>query len=826
MKYILKRIGILTVIFIAAVLLWFFGNREERGQGEPDYVSMAEAKLPVLYAKMFGEKRNRMVGYCQEMETSTADSLTILPTDRRLELYVEYGTDEILGASYEIRSMDRERLVEQTTLDEWKTEADDILLTLPIQNLLTKDREYLLRVNIHTKTHGIVYYYTRILLTENEAVQSMLELATDFSTRTFDYEAARELTMYLETDASETDQSFDRTTIHSSYKQLTWGALDMEPLGEVQVTLKELDGVMCSVQLSYLATRMDEMTNREVYEVEENFTLKWNSIRTYLMAYERTVNEIFDGEQGDYNGKRILLGITNEEKPEVVRSVNGTVYAFRANRDLWIYKQEAKERRAVKVFSFRSSQEQDTRNNYNQHDTKILQVEDDGSIDFLVYGYMNRGGHEGWMGITAYHYSASANALEELFFIPYTGTYEQLAQDLNNLTYQNQSDHLYLYLDHAIYGIDLKSREIMIVADALTEDSYAVSEDKQRIAWQEGRSIYEADTIHLMDLETGVNQKLQGNEQEYVRVLGFVGRDLVYGVAGTEDHWIINGRTEELPMHTIYIVNDALEVETSYTKQGYYISDVVVEESRIHLTRMEKIAAHSYASAQDDTIVCNAEIENGNLKGIGWYTSEKKERVYFVQLDQEIGNGKTVKVQVPKQISYEHSEVLSLKSNHTVFEEQFFAYGGGHLLKVTSDFTEALQLAYDKMGFVTDVHHRTLWNRVNRGTQKTIKDPMTAFAGISSHLEEFTGSKAYSDGMILLDCRGCSMMQILYFVDQGIPVMAYSGEGEYRLISGFDQYNVTLHDPETGETYKAGLNDSTEQFRQQGNDFIAAVKFP
>ena len=49
----------------------------------------------------------------------------------------------------------------------------------------------------------------------------------------------------------------------------------------------------------------------------------------------------------------------------------------------------------IKVFSFRDDDSVDVRSNYDHHDIRILSVEDDGDMDFLVYGYMNRGNHEG-----------------------------------------------------------------------------------------------------------------------------------------------------------------------------------------------------------------------------------------------------------------------------------------------------------------------------------------------------------------------------------------------------------------------------------------------
>ena len=66
----------------------------------------------------------------------------------------------------------------------------------------------------------------------------------------------------------------------------------MQPEGNVEIRLKELDGVMCGVQLSYQAKRQGDGAE-ETYEVEEDFTLKWNELRIYMMQYDRTVNQIF-----------------------------------------------------------------------------------------------------------------------------------------------------------------------------------------------------------------------------------------------------------------------------------------------------------------------------------------------------------------------------------------------------------------------------------------------------------------------------------------------------------------------------------------------------
>ena len=77
----------------------------------------------------------------------------------------------------------------------------------------------------------------------------------------------------------------------------------------------------------------------------------------------------------------------------------------------------------------------------------------------------------------------------------------------------------------------------------------------------------------------------------------------------------------------------------------------------------------------------------------------------------------------------------------------------------------------------------------------------------------------YDDGFLMIDARGCSLSQMLYFVDKGYPVAAYTDRG-LELITAYDAYNITLTDPSNGESIKMGLQDGTAYFESMGNDFL------
>lgn len=821
MGKIVKKVGILCGVFIAALIIFFAFEKNTSEKSNTVYTSMEEATLPVVYTDMFDSEMNVLHGYLQEMDQTAADnSLTILPSDRNLKLRIaDYG-ESVLAVHYEIRSMDLQRLVERTDIENWEESAGSTNIVLPIQNLLTKDRQYFLHLFVETEQHGVINYYTRIMWTDNENIGQMADFARDFSTRTFDYDQARTLTTYLESSSTEDESSLGHVTIRSSFNQITWAGLDMKLEGSIQLTLKEIDGIMGNVQADYIASHEDEDGNKEYYEVSDNFTMKWSPQRIYLMDFERNTNQIFNGEKSLFSGKRILLGIGNQENITVRKSADGNILAFRVNKDLWSYNQEKKE--AVRIFSFRSGNDDSPRSQYDQHDVSIVSVSDTGDMDFLVYGYMNRGKHEGMMGISMYRYKYEGNTIDESFFIPVTASFESLSSDINRLTFLGGTEMLYFYLNHTIYGVDLNSKEYMVVADSLEEGGFAVSQDGKRVAWQDGTNLYQSELIHLMDLETGQKVEITNLEGAVMRTLGFVNNDFIYGLAKEEDLWTVHGRVESLPMYALEIIDDKMELQTRYEKSGRYLCSVVVEEGRIHMDRLVKSGDGGYIKSDQDTIVCNEEVKDQSLDGIGWYASPERRQLYFVQLDSDIKNSKGIKVSAPKQISGETSENLVLQQGNSNEKLRFYAYGAGRLLGVTDDFSEAVQLSYGKMGYVTDGSHQILWDRINRNPMKTIRDPKTAAYKLTSRLSEITSRQEYED-IIILDARGCSLNQVLYFIDQGCPVVAYQNDGSYLLLYGYDQYNVSVYDPVTESISKMGLGDGNTYFQNMNNDFICGL---
>ena len=67
MKKILQKAGILFLIFIGALVVYFISARNTMEKESAVYTSMEEPSLPVVYTQLGGQEINCLHGYMQDM---------------------------------------------------------------------------------------------------------------------------------------------------------------------------------------------------------------------------------------------------------------------------------------------------------------------------------------------------------------------------------------------------------------------------------------------------------------------------------------------------------------------------------------------------------------------------------------------------------------------------------------------------------------------------------------------------------------------------------------------------------------------------------------
>lgn len=810
MNKIIQKIFFLIFVFVLAGTAFFFFNRPKTK--DTVYVSMEAATLPVISMRSGEFTMNTLRGYTQPMElVSMRDSITPLNQDRTVTCRIQTYGNHISSVQYEIRSLDGTQLLEKTEVEAAASEEGVVEAVFPIQNLIAQDEEYMMLIQLVNDSGREIYYYTRILWSGNTYVPEFIHFAQDFSNKSFDSEASRELVTYLETDNNADNSSLGRVNIRSSFNQITWAGLPLIRENEPEVTIKELGGGLADLCLTYQVVLDQGEGQREVYDVREAFSLKWTSQRIYLMAYQRTMDQIFEASNTTISTKKIMLGISQGDSLESMFSSDNKHLAFVSNKELWGY--DIAEHSAIRIFTFRDGSG-DSRVNYGQYDIKLVSANDNGDVDFMVYGYMNRGDHEGEVGISYYHYNAAETLLEEKFYIPSIQSYEMLRADIGTLAFVNSEQLFYFMFQGSIYAIDLSGREFVIVVENLNSDEFAVSADSQRIAWIQKNLSTGKNEIQFMNLETGEKQTVYPEEGQQLKILGFVDDDFIYGMARDED--LSRGEGKFL-MYAFSIVGDGLVLHQKYEEPGSYITAVRVEGTRIYINRAAFDESGRVVDLEETMLRRTEEITTRTGMGVSREKTEAKRAVYYIGIESNREAEKAIEISAPEKIwKPEADNRIQLPAGRKGVD-QFYVYCYGSYSGVYANFVDAVQAAYDDMGTVTGPNQQIVWARTRKKVSASVTpDPRIAYQPELSGTEIL--AQAYPE-LAVLNAEGSTLNQALNFTSNGKQLLAIADPAHIYLVVGYDQFNVNLLNLADGATTKMGLNDAGNYFQNTGNRF-------
>lgn len=793
---------------------------------------MAEATLPVAYVEQDGQLYNEMHGYVNAMNGSfMKDSIIGLSADHRLGLAVEKYNAQIENVSYEVRSLDMSRLIESGEDLSAEDDGKYLHFTLDLKDLLERGEKYLFILKVETEEKGEVYFYSQLSFLGENHVRECVEFAREFHRMTVEKDTNHTFLQYLEPNGSMDGKTLGYVNIHSRSGPITWGDMPVEQVSEVSLRFTEFDGDVTALVMDY---RLENPQNGEQYQVAEAFRVRYTASRMYLLAYERTADHIFTvGKQLVEDGN-ISFGIQSSE-PNYIKNNEENVAAFVQQGQLWSY--DFGQNRLSQVYGFED--EGDTRGRYNAHDFRLLSVEDSGSMDFLLYGYMNRGRYEGMSGVLMCHYDALMNTVEEQFFLPSDRPYEALKEDIGKLAVENENGMAWLSYKGMILQVDLSDCSVEILAEGISEEDLQVADTGLLAAWTDGN----AQTISLLNTRNGKINQITSGDGEALKALGFMEEDFIYGIARREDIRVNAAGQRILPMYRVIIRDHSGNQvrEFDYLAKGKYVTDVSIVENRIDLACVMLSADGSYAEALPEPITYTSEAVAEELK-LQVVSDEVKRNEYRLAYGGNLKNGSMKRPKV-KLVLFEKSRTLQLGSPG---KENYLAYTFDGHARGFDTLSEAIPYAYEEMGTVWKDGFQCFWQRGGRLTRTQIpgfEDVETLESGGSSvaqclalllrQKQIYTNVQASLDaGMAVWEiCEqelseeccllpGCSLSMALYYVSCGAPVMAVTDTGEYVLIVGYDAQNITCYEPGKKTLTKMGQKDSTAMFASAGNLFF------
>ena len=814
MKNFFNRFLVLLVVFILGVAGTAFLMNNETTDDRSD---MNDAVLPEVMVQFGDVLTNRMYGYRQPMEADfVRDSVTPLDTTKKLTLVVNPYDTKVRNLSYEIRTSDGSKVMENRTIKSLDTGSDGYLRTeIEISSGLLMNQEYSLQITLSTN-HGDAYYYTRVVSRSATYTEQYAKFADDFVQMSLDKTQADNLAAYLETSDSASSRNFAGLNINSPLADISWGNLNPQLSKAGIPVIKDINETTASISIEYEISAQNENGNTEYYLVTDFYRMRYDETRIRLLDFKRSASEVFDPSLSVISNSGLLLGVRSKDV-DYLTNEDGSVTAFTQNGDIWSYVPDTG--KFVEIFTFRKDTESDFRDARVEHDIKLLSVENNGDVDFMVYGYMNRGAHEGYSGVGIYHYNNDQGAIEEQVFIPCTESFEFLQEDLGTLSYVNQSGQLFIMIAGNLYQINIDENTYEVLADHIDSDDFGVSVTNAHAAWKSESGDY-AGQIEFIDFDTMERRRIVPEASQKLDLLGFMNEDLIYGI-------VLDGDT--LPNATGYMIDGITTfriegfdgtVKKEYHQDGLYVAGVTVGTTLMEFTLVQK-SGDIYKGVKKDNIMNNSTAATD--KTSVEQTSSSRQGV-IVRLTSEDSPSSEEPLILYAKVRNAGEKVVDIQVDKSSVEEVYYVYAGGGLDSVWTDPAKAVQRADKQTGVVLNRAQQYVWERGNMKTQITLNTTDIPEIIRTASLDVQNLQNGLGDSAKVIDLTGCSLENVLYEVSAQRAVIARTGSDSSVVIVGYDQYNTYLLDPSTGEVKPYGMNDSTALFKNAGNMFITYLE--
>ena len=801
--------GVLIIVFIIAVLGFSYYTNKGNDNMTAD---MGAATYPQVSFSYQGYALNMLSGYAKAMDIPAMRDTITPVTNQRLEINVQAYGNKISSASYTIYTLDGEEKLKEEKV---KNPGENITADLSDEGLM--DEERVLEISLYTEDKTI-YFYTRIVNASDASVMECLDYIRNFHESALGKVEGAGVGAAIEPSEEGDNTSFQHVTIHSDYDHVSWGSLEPEVEKGERWNIKEINSNSISVQLEYRVRCKGEENETDVYAVKEFFRVRHiaDAQKTYLLNYDRTMEQIFDATKQVLNEKGVLLGIAPKNISYMVND-DGSVVSFVVANELWNYNKDTDE--VSQVFSFADAENSDVRNLVTKHEIKLLEMDETGNTIFAVCGYMNRGSHEGEVGIAVYYYDMEKNSVEEKVFISSDKSYENVINEMSRLVYYSASRNmLYIMVEGTLYEFDVEMEENTALVEALNEDQYVVSEDGHLVAYQENGDLNTATKVVVKNLESGKERTAECESDECIRPLGFVKNDFVYGVAKTADTGKTVSGEITVPMYKVEIQNSKSEIVKTYQADGTYVLDAYLKDNMVTLNRAVK-DGNTYTSTSQDYITNNTEKEKSNIY-LESYATDLKETQVRLTFEDGISD-KEPKVLRPKQIVMEDPVVVEFED--VTHADKYYVYGYGQLLDCCEKAGEAIRLADSYSGVVVDATQNYIWERGNRDLQYTIADKDDVIQRIADRLKQKEAPvdimKSLNDDRYL-DLTGCATEELLYIINQGSPVIGMLNAENSVILIGYTDTVVIYVDPETGERSSVTYEEMDQMTQGSGNTYI------
>lgn len=830
----------LLFVFCGAVL--FFGSRvgETVFEGKAETVPAGTATFPTVSVLTCGEEINCLQGYSSNLST-ILNREDMIPVDGTgiFELKInEYETD-IRRLKYEVLDVSSEAEVDSGTINAFEKQDGYKTVRIKLKTDLKDGTEYAVKVTLIGNTGKRMYYYFRIKQYAAPKLTEKLAFIRTFGEHTRSAETAdnEAIIPYLETKPGASSNSFHYVDIHDSYKTVSWGELTPVLVTEPVISVTEFYEDVMTAAVRYCVS-IDAGYGAETYFVEEYFRIRYLGDVVHLLNYERHTESLFDVSHASLSQSDLKIGVTSKDGTRLYPNSDHSVVAFERNGSLYCYSMA--ENTLTTVFSAAHGSVERMGSAKKQYDIRVLKMEDNGNMIFLVSGYMNRGVYEGRVGLFVYRYHEEEKRLEELIYIPVNTTYQILKEELGDFAYFNEYDVFYFMVNNGVYAYNLITEELTRLAQDVRDGDYVYSVGERFMAYQEhGRT----DRVYLLYPETGKSVSILPEEGEYIRLLGRSEENLIYGYGREEDLYVNEDGRVIYAMYKIEIDSAIGQTKKVYEKEGFFVEAAETEENVIRLDRLTKAKDGGYEKAKSDYILNREKAETDKIV-LTTRVTERMLTEYYISFSYDF-----VMEELPKEVPVVYTvmeEDTTLRVNEMeAGESAYYTYYYGLIDGIYETAGEAVAVADEKVGTVINEKGKIVWERGTKANTASVPRITGVKAGnetttVQAALQMMLSAKGvsvtvakeelnqplqtvlnrYTNAEVAV-LTGATLDQVLYFVWKGQPVLALKESGDAVVITAYGSGDITYYDPARGRSVTATKEQAETMFESGGKIYIS-----
>ena len=842
---LIYKILLVLAVFIGSCLFFSSGVKETLFEDDQRTIAMKEATFPLITLEVEGEKMNLLHGYAANLDAQVIrECITPITPDRSLTININESESDVKKLKYQIFTLEgREK-----ESDDYTVLADSSgkkSLTLTLRENYEVGEEYILKLTLITNTSKRIYYYSRIKYYENDKLHEKMDFVMNFHKTLLDRNGKRgeELLGWLEPSRTGDNTNFANVNIRSRLSLVSYGNLDPEIIYEQPPTIVEFYENFASFRFDYVLG-VDTELGREYYRLEEDYRIGLSGSKIYLYNYERNMEEFFDIENFSKTRKEFKLGICEENAVSGAMSPNSKYLAFAYGGELIFY--DVENNSAVKAFSFGMADRDFEREIHRNYDIRILNLRDDGTMDFYIAGYMNAGEYEGRTAIVLYSYDYSANIREEQLYMPVNCSYQMLTTDLEDFAYLSEDRTFFFSIYGNIYSYKLASGELTLIARNIPEGEIVFCKEKAFIAWTDLEKKAGQECIRILHLDTGeeyVAESPSGN----LKLFGLIGSNIIYGFEQESDGIKKTDGSLILPCYRLIIADSSNRFLKNYSESGYYISGIEIGENIVTIKRLKKNEEGTeYITADDDTILNNPEKIPDPIKVVKHVTDRMLTEYYIeVPVSSEIETVPTFKSTRNLVLN---KETIARLPEPEEREGCYYAYSFGRVVESSKDAVKVIAAANENVGTVINRDGRLIWERGIMTPRNELTDVKgvkateelssieAAMLTLAQYRREELDTSTFSPDKTsffdfmnenmkpyIIDLTGAELDEVLYCTYRKHPVLAMRGNGSACVIVGYEANTVIIYDPVKGTKNRLTKTEALKDFNKGGNIFISYI---